>query len=130
MLLVVGSRGMAGAAVLSAEAAMRSGCGYVHVATVRAIAPELTTALPSAILHCPNDLDRPQLSWDDLPMLVDATRGADAVVIGPGLGDGVEAWLGELLARAASPRIVLDADALNAIARRRDLFASLDERCV
>jgi NAD(P)H-hydrate epimerase len=128
LLLVAGSRGMAGAAALSAEAAMRSGCGYVHVATVRAIAPELTAAVPSAILHCPNDRERARLFWDDLPMLVDAARSADAVVIGPGLGEGVEMWLGELLARATSPRVVLDADALNAIARRRELLAMLDER--
>jgi len=130
LLVVAGSRGMAGAAALSAEAAMRSGCGYVFVATVRAIAPELTAALPSAILRCGTSRDQSQLTWDDLPMLVDAARGVDAVVIGPGLGDGAEAWLGEFLARTADRPRVLDADALNAIARRQSLLASLDAGCV
>lgn len=121
---------MAGAAVLTAEAAMRSGCGYVFVATVRGIAPELTAALPSAMLRCPGDRDQSRLGWDDLPMLVDAARGMDAVVVGPGLGEGVEAWLGEFLTRVPDVLRVLDADALNAIARRRELLARLDDRCV
>ncbi|MFM8015296.1 MAG: NAD(P)H-hydrate dehydratase, partial [Actinomycetota bacterium] len=51
VLVVAGSRGMAGAAALCAQAAMRSGCGYVYVATVGAISPELTAAVPSAILR-------------------------------------------------------------------------------
>lgn len=130
VLVIAGSRGMAGAAALSAEAAMRSGCGYVYVATVGAISPELTAAVPSAILRCTFDRERPQLSWEDVPMLVDAARIADAVVIGPGLGDGVEVWLAEFLRRCERTPMVLDADALNALARRRELLMSLQSDCV
>jgi len=121
---------MAGAAALSAEAAMRSGCGYVYIATVGAISPELTAAVPSAILRCAVDDRRPRLTWDDLPMLVEAARSVDAVVIGPGLGDGVETWLAEYFARSEPRPTVLDADALNAIARRRDMFPTLASTCV
>ena len=130
LLVVAGSRGMAGAAALSAEAAMRSGCGYVFVATVQSIAPELTAAIPSAILRCTTTRDQMHLTWDDVPMLVDAVRGVDAVVVGPGLGEGVEAWLGAFLARVTDRPRVLDADALNAIARRRELLATLESECV
>ena len=38
-LLVCGSRGMAGAAVLAAMGALRSGCGLVRTATLRGIFP-------------------------------------------------------------------------------------------
>lgn len=130
LLVVAGSTGMAGAAVLACEAAMRSGCGYVYLASVRAIAPELTAALPSAILRCGPDRDRARLGWDDLAMLVDAARGTDAVVVGPGLGEGAETWLGEFLARIERVSVVIDADALNALARRRQLLRTLDARCV
>ena len=130
VLIVAGSRGMAGAAALSAEAAMRSGCGYVYVATVRAISPELTASVPSAILRCTVDRERSHLSWEDVPMLVDAARVANAVVIGPGLGDGVEVWLTEFLSRCEPTKTVLDADALNALARRRDSLTSLHSECV
>lgn len=124
VLVVAGSRGMAGAAALCAEAAMRSGCGYVYVATVGAISPELTAAVPSAILRCTTDRDRAHLAWDDVPMLVDAARTADAIVVGPGLGEGVESWLAEFLVRAERRPTVFDADALNAVARRRELLSA------
>jgi len=130
VLVIAGSRGMAGAAVLCAEAAMRSGCGYVYVATVSAIAPELTTAVPSAILRCGVDRDRARLNWDDVPMLVDAAGSADAVIVGPGLGDGVEGWLPEFLAGAQHRPMVIDADALNALARRREMLQVLPLDCV
>jgi len=130
VLVVAGSRGMAGAAALSADAAMRSGCGYVYVATVAAISPELTAAVPSAILRCTSDRDRTRLSWDDVPLLLDAAREVDAIVIGPGLGDGVESWLPEFLDRCGRRPTVLDADALNALARRRDLLRRLHVECV
>jgi NAD(P)H-hydrate epimerase len=125
LLVIAGSHGMAGAAALSAEAAMRSGCGYVYVATAACNAPQLTAAVPSAILRHSMRRDQTSLRWDDLPMLFDALRDADAVVIGPGLGDVVDEWLGALLERLAEMPTVFDADALNALARRRELLALL-----
>ena len=129
VLVIAGSRGMAGAAALCAEAALRTGCGYVYVASVDAIAPELTAAVPTAILHCTNNREQAQLTKADLAMLVDAGSDVDAVIIGPGLGDGVEAWLGELLERINVP-MVLDADALNAVAREPRLLVLLTENHV
>ncbi|MEY3575379.1 MAG: hypothetical protein RLZZ88_522 [Actinomycetota bacterium] len=125
LLVIAGSQGMAGAAALSAEAAMRSGCGYVYVATAACIAPQLTAAIPSAILRHSMHSQHPSLRWDDLPLLFDALRDVDAVVIGPGLGEGVDEWLGALLDRLVSVPTVFDADALNAMARRRELLARL-----
>jgi NAD(P)H-hydrate epimerase len=126
VLVVAGSRGMAGAAALCAEAALRTGCGYVYVATVGAIAPELTTAVPTAILRCTSDLEQAQLTKADLAMLVDACSEIDAVIVGPGLGEGVEAWIVELLERIHVP-MVLDADALNAVAREPRILALITE---
>ena len=129
VLVIAGSRGMAGAAALCSEAALRTGCGYVYIATVGAIAPELTAAVPSAILHCTNNHEQAQLTKADLAMLVDACSDVDAVIIGPGLGGGVEGWLGDLLERVRLP-MVLDADALNAMARTPDLLGVLTDRHV
>ncbi|MFZ9705619.1 MAG: NAD(P)H-hydrate dehydratase [Ilumatobacteraceae bacterium] len=125
LLVIAGSYGMAGAAALSAEAAMRSGCGYVYVATAACNAPQLTAAVPSAILRHSMQRNQTSLRWDDLPMLFDAMRVVDAVVIGPGLGDVADEWLGALLERLAAMPTVFDADALNALARRRELLALL-----
>jgi len=125
LLVIAGSYGMAGAAALSAEAAMRSGCGYVYVATAACNAPQLTAAVPSAILRHSMQRNQTSLRWDDLPMLFDAMRVVDAVVIGPGLGDVADEWLGALLERLAAMPTVFDADALNTLARRRELLALL-----
>jgi NAD(P)H-hydrate epimerase len=125
LLVIAGSHGMAGAAALSAEAAMRSGCGYVFVATAAANAPQLTAAIPSAILRHSMHRNQTRLRWDDLPMLFDALHDVDAVVIGPGLGEVVDEWLGALLERLVEMPTVFDADAINALARRRELLALL-----
>lgn len=106
VLVVGGGPGMPGAARLAAEAALRVGAGLVTVAG----APDNLLAITAT---------RPELIY--LPAsgpLGDALRAADVVAIGPGLGTadwGARLW-SEFL-RASPPRAVLDADALNLLAR-------------
>jgi len=119
-LVVAGSENMLGAAILCARGALRGGAGLVRAALPRPLGLPFLVAVPAA-----TTVDRGNAS-----ALRAAIASAQAVVIGPGLGEGVEAWLGELLARATGPRLVLDADAWIAIARRRDLLALLDDRFV
>lgn len=118
LLLVGGDHGMGGAIILAAEAALRCGVGLVRVATRAAHIPALLARRPeamTAVVDHRNDLDG-HLAW------------ADAVVAGPGLGRGP--W-GEQLLQAAleSERpLLLDADALNIVARPGS--PSLPARCV
>ena len=106
VLVVGGDRGFGGAALLSAESALRSGAGMVSLAT-RA---EHVAAL---LARCPEIMCAAVESTYQLPRLCDK---ADVLVVGPGLGQG--AWGRSLLsAVAASPRPqVWDADALNLLA--------------
>jgi len=107
VLVIGGDRGFSGAIRLAAEAAARSGAGLVTLATHPAHA---------ALLN----LDRPELMCqgvehaDDLAPLL---RRATVVAIGPGLGQG--AWGQALLGRVLESRLplVVDADALNLLAR-------------
>ena len=113
VILVGGAAGMAGALRLAAHAALAAGAG-------RVIAAALDPALP---LH---DELRPECMWsrpDDLPHfpLEQAT-----VVCGCGGAEAVSQWLPLLLER--SWRLVLDADALNAVARRPVLAVALRYR--
>ena len=117
VLLIVGSRGMAGAAALAAEGALRGGAGYAVVLCPGAITPELTAAMPAAVLHPCGDARRERLSEEDLPELQVAAESAQAMVIGPGLGAGAEAWLADWLRLRPATPCVFDADALNALAR-------------
>lgn len=107
-----GAPGMSGAAVLAATAALHGGAGRVFL--------------------CPLDADRaqadasaaaPELMQGDVDT-IDA--GRMVIVAGCGGGDRIAAVLPRLLARAT--RLVLDADALNAIARDATLQQQLRER--
>jgi hydroxyethylthiazole kinase-like uncharacterized protein yjeF len=129
LLVVAGSRGKSGAAALAGVSALRSGVGLCTVATpadalsdVQGHAPELMgVALPAAAVLGPTHLDA----------LLAAAEGKDALVIGPGIPRGPETHvlLAELLARLDVP-VLLDADALNALAGHPELLARSRARTV
>ena len=116
VLVVAGSRGMAGAAALVGNAALKSGAGLVKIATpdpaldtVAALAPCCTTAaMPDA---------GGRLLGKAAAMILKLAAGHDAMAMGPGLGQSpsVAAVVRTVLARSAIP-VVLDADGLNVIA--------------
>ena len=105
VLIVGGCKGMGGAVVLAAEAALRSGAGLVTVATDPANLPGLLARLPEAMWVDP-------LSSDDTRSMQAALSRASVVVLGPGLGRS--AWAGRVLEVVASYNgpLVIDADGL------------------
>lgn len=109
--LLCGSVGMAGAAGISALAALKTGAGLVKIACP----PEITSAVQAI---CPCATCAP---ITDADALISAIKGADAIAAGCGLGTGAEARrnLTVLLEYVVNTdaRCVLDADALNIIAR-------------
>ena len=129
VLIVAGSRGKTGAAVLAARAALRAGAGLVTVASVAEVQAAVAAALPEAMTaevaaDCDGRIDRAGVA-----ALVSAASTADAIVVGPGLGTGAGAQAAvEALIAAATP-LILDADALNVVAgwshdRRAGVFAA------
>ncbi len=123
LAIVAGSRGKAGAAILAARGALRAGAGLVTVFCPLTLESAIVSALPEAMtLGLPED-DGAIGAGAARPAL-DALRGFDAAVLGPGLSTapGTVAFLGRLL-RARLP-LVCDADALNAFAGRPRVFAS------
>ena len=109
-LLVAGSRGMAGAAILAARATLRSGAGLLSVSTPQCNNCILQTAVPEAMTlpaGGENHLCTPP-----------ATERYTAVAVGPGLGTAAETEkaLLQLINDCRVP-MVLDADALNIIAK-------------
>ena len=102
--IIGGAVGMAGAAILAARGALRSGAGMVRCV----IAPESVAAVQAAE---PAALTAPWPADDDA-MRRAVADWADVVLIGPGLGrDGARAMVERLLANFEGP-VVLDADAL------------------
>ena len=105
-LLIAGSYGMAGAAVLSARACLRSGTGKLTILTPKKNSDILQIAVPEAILK----LDYEDAYFSDA---IDTTE-YDALGIGPGIGQ-VEGTAIALIAQLRRNQIpmVVDADALN-----------------
>jgi hydroxyethylthiazole kinase-like uncharacterized protein yjeF len=130
LVVVAGAHGMAGAAVLCASAALRSGVGYVDVVCPGAITADLAAAVPSALTHPCGDATKRHIDADDLTVIATAITRATAVVVGPGVGDAAREWLGGVLdARRYAP-LLLDADALNGLSRSPELVSRLGDGVV
>ena len=123
-LIVAGSRGLTGAAVLSATAAARAGAGLVTAAVPRAlellVAGKLTEVMT---LGLPDQDEGAGLTEAALPVLAAKAAQSEVVAVGPGLGRqaGTQAVVRQLLQQATCP-LVLDADALFAIANEPHLL--------
>ncbi len=109
VLVIGGDHGMAGAAALAGEAALRCGAGLVRVAT----RPEHVAPL---VARTPELMPLGVESGADLQPLVES---ADVLVAGPGLGQS--SWSEYLLRVAVNSGkpLVLDADGLNQLAAGR-----------
>ncbi|MBR5376485.1 MAG: NAD(P)H-hydrate dehydratase [Lachnospiraceae bacterium] len=107
VLLIAGSQKMSGAAVLSANAAFRSGCGMVRVYTVRENREILQETVPEAIVSVYDE-------EDPLAGLDECFDWCDVVAIGPGLSfsESAKTLVRHVLENSPVP-IVADADALN-----------------
>ncbi|MBR1524866.1 MAG: NAD(P)H-hydrate dehydratase [Lachnospiraceae bacterium] len=117
ILTVAGSKGMAGAAILCAEAAMRSGSGMVRVYTDESNRQIVQTALPEALVTTYDE----KIDKDTLQSAID---WCDTIAIGPGLSrsDPAAEILKYILSNADVP-LVMDADALNILAKDVDMLA-------
>lgn len=107
VLVIGGGVGMAGAARMTGEAALRSGAGLVTVATCSENVASITAGRPE--LMCRGVEEASELS-----SLLERT---DVIAVGPGLGQSE--WARGLLdiALASDKPTVIDADALNLLAR-------------
>lgn len=123
-LIMAGSYGKNGAAVLSAKAALRSGAGLVTVHTPKCGYTVLQSTVPEAMLE--TDAEERHLS-----VLPKDMSGYSAIGIGPGIGlhEQTAEVLMKLLHTAHQP-VVIDADALNLLSIKKDLTKHLHEECI
>lgn len=108
VLVVAGDRGFGGAGLMAAEAAARAGAGLVTLATH-------ADHVAAALTRCPSLMVRGVSHGSELAELIDA---ADTLVCGPGLGQ--HAWGQQMLQQVlkSGKRRILDADALNLLAKQ------------
>ncbi len=121
VVIIGGSQQYVGAPVLASLGAQHAGAGYVTISCAAAAAPIISS-------HVIEQVVSPWPQTDDaatiVEALLDVTRHAGAVVIGPGLGreqltqDVVRGFLSQ-----TSRPLVIDADALFALAGHTDVAA-------
>ncbi len=113
VLLVAGSEGMAGAAILAAKAAYRVGAGMVKVITDQSNRVVLQESIPEAM-------------FGNYDALNEALLWADIVAVGPGIGKSKQAFdaMETVICHSKKP-LLIDADGLNILAEQKALFAAL-----
>ena len=114
VMAIVGSSGMAGAAILSGSAVLKSGAGMLTIATNDSIIPTIAHEFPSAMtLPMPSECDT----------LIEKAKGMNAVLIGCGLGtdDSTKKFVTEFIKKCDIP-MVIDADGLNILSENIDII--------
>ena len=122
-LLIAGSRGKMGAALLAAKACLRAGVGLLTAHIPNRGESFFQTALPEAMLSLDDNADR-------LSMVSDINNYS-AIGIGPGLGQHSEtAAIVDLILQACNRPIVIDADALNIISANKDIINRIPAKSI
>jgi ADP-dependent NAD(P)H-hydrate dehydratase / NAD(P)H-hydrate epimerase len=115
-LIVAGSPGMTGAAVLTAQAALKGGCGLVYLAAPESICPILEAKLIEVIVIPLPESSRGIISPAAASQIIDKANDCDVLAIGPGLDTGeITAELIYKLVQLSPVPLVLDAGALAAL---------------
>ena len=116
LLIIGGSTGKTGAALLSARGALRSGCGLVSICTPPNLNVVYQTAIAEAMTVVVETDDI--LSSADVDLIKSNLSDKNCIVMGPGIGQdpGTVELVLDLYHHAPQP-IVIDADGLNALAR-------------
>lgn len=123
LLLLAGSEGKTGAAILSAQGGLKVGTGLVSLAVPHRLNTIFETTLSEA-MTIPLPQSENCLSADDIEFILKQVEGKSCVIIGPGLGtDKKTAVLVKELYRKIPIPIVVDADALNILAKNKNLIA-------
>lgn len=128
LLVVAGSTGKGGAAVMAAESGLRGGAGLVTLACPQSAQPILASQL-TEVMTVPLVDFKGELSLQALDDLQALTEGKQALAIGPGLGLGEE--VGGLIRRIVQDSdlpMVIDADGLTALCGHMHVFERQTER--
>ncbi len=122
LLLVAGSRGMAGAAVLGARAASRAGAGLVTVGSVEEVTHIVQQSVPEATCKILPE-EEGMLTRHSVFDIARELKGKTALAVGPGLGVGPDTQeiMLNLITDYDIPKII-DADGINALAGKMDVL--------
>ncbi len=124
-LIVAGSPGMTGAAVLTAESALNSGSGLVYLAVPESICPEVEAKTMEVIIVPLPEQQKGIISLEAVDEILLKAKECDALAVGPGLDTGeVTSELINKLIQLSPVPLVLDAGALAALGQKMNTLRS------
>ena len=131
VVVLAGSQGFTGAAYLASMGAARSGAGIVRLLVAHSIYPILAEKCTEVIVGPVPEISPGVVGHASLSGILRGFAGADAGVIGPGLGRDASTrrLIEDLVPRVAAP-LVLDADALNLLSEHRTILPRLSPQIV
>lgn len=123
LLIIAGSAGMSGAAYLSSEAALKSGAGLITLVCCEDISDALE-AKTTEVMTLPVDGTDGHIAYSAVSQLTPWLDRAGAVLIGPGLGRSADAAeVVRAVLRGSRVPVIVDADAINAVAMNKTLLS-------
>lgn len=131
VVVLAGSQGFTGAAYLASMGAARAGAGIVRLLVAQSIYPILAQKCTEVIVGPVPEISPGVVGHASLSGVLRGFAGADAGVIGPGIGrdTSTRRLVEDLVPRVQAP-LVLDADALNLLAEHRPILPRLSDQIV
>lgn len=122
VIIIAGSIGMAGAGCLTAKASLKTGSGLVSLAGPSRLINVFQSVVPEAIaINLEDSVDT--ICEKSIRVLTNTLNKADVVAVGPGISNDKGIYnVIETLADEILVPVVLDADALNAVANDTTVF--------
>ena len=129
--MLCGSKGMGGSAALAANAAMRAGCGMVHLNIPEGVATALSAACLEIVMHGIAETATGRPSLEAFQAVLSSMESAQSVCIGPGISHETEtAELTRALVSTVTKPVILDADGINAYKNRVEDRSAAVLRCL
>ena len=123
LLCICGCYGMAGAAIMAGKAALRCGLGLLKTALPKSIYPIAAGAIFESVFFPLEETSDGKISKSNIDFLLCEAEKSSAVLIGCGLSvcNDTEKLVNSFIENCTKP-LVLDADALNCVAKNTDIL--------
>jgi hydroxyethylthiazole kinase-like uncharacterized protein yjeF len=132
VIAVGGNRETPGAVLLAGVSALRAGAGKLQIATCGSTSVALSIAIPEARVLGLSENENGEIDPGNADKLAEHIRGADALVLGPGMIDEEAAGLlaARLLSSLEGPNFVIDAGAMTGLRNHPDWLGKQAGRVV
>jgi len=131
VMIIGGSRGKSGAAVMAGQAALRAGAGLVTVAAPAGVLPIIAASTPELMTEALAETESGGVARHAMDPAMRMLEGKTVLAIGPGLGAHPETFeFVRTIVRQTDLPTIIDADGLNAFAGHSDALRGGDRRGV